>query len=295
MAAVNPARLVTLDGLRGIAAICVMLFHAGDFSPLPMPGGYLAVDLFLVLSGYVIAHSYGARMDALGPSGFFRLRFIRLYPLYLVGLITGAGILALRVFTGGADWSIGGTLPAVLLLPAIGVAGYLYPLNPPAWSLGFEALVNLIYGLLRGRLTAVLIVAACILSGAEVVRGTLAAGHANLGADWETAQTGLARAVFSFLVGIVLFSALSRRGGTVRRHWLAYAAAFLLLAMLMFGPDQRALWDLTCILVLFPLLVVLGAQVEPGFSAAYRISGDASYALYCIHFPLLQALQSATR
>ena len=79
----------TLDALRGIAAIGVLVFHMGPiFTPIAAPGGYLAVDLFFMMSGVVLSHAYEARFRAgMGTLDFMRARLIRLYPLYLAGAL----------------------------------------------------------------------------------------------------------------------------------------------------------------------------------------------------------------
>jgi peptidoglycan/LPS O-acetylase OafA/YrhL len=72
-----------LDGLRGVAAICVVMLHYGAYvSPLSVGSGYLAVDLFFCLSGFVIAYAYRQRlMTSISPGRFFVMRFVRIYPL----------------------------------------------------------------------------------------------------------------------------------------------------------------------------------------------------------------------
>lgn len=85
----------TLDGLRGVAAGTVLIYHFPSlWSPASAPSAYLAVDLFFLMSGFVIEHAYGQRLaTGLGVRRFLLLRLIRLYPLYLVG----TGITALAI------------------------------------------------------------------------------------------------------------------------------------------------------------------------------------------------------
>ena len=79
----SPDRFVSLDGLRGIAAIAVMLFHV---SLGYMPGGSLAVDFFFCLSGFVIALAFGKRFaNGLSFRAFAKARFARLYPMMFIG------------------------------------------------------------------------------------------------------------------------------------------------------------------------------------------------------------------
>jgi peptidoglycan/LPS O-acetylase OafA/YrhL len=83
-----------MDATRGIAAICVMFFHfsqrAGTAPFQPFPSGTIAVDYFFCLSGFVIAYSYGEKLDAGLPlASFLKLRLIRLYPMYILGTLIG--------------------------------------------------------------------------------------------------------------------------------------------------------------------------------------------------------------
>lgn len=80
-----------LGALRGVAAIGVVIFHFQHFFPPDsVPGGYLAVDLFFIMSGVVLSHAYEPRFqNGMGAREFMRARLIRLYPLYFLGFIAG--------------------------------------------------------------------------------------------------------------------------------------------------------------------------------------------------------------
>lgn len=135
---------VTLDGLRGLAAVAVVLFHTPElFGPGLFPAaGYLAVDFFFTLSGFVLAFAYQARLDKGLPTGqFLRVRIARLYPLYLLSLLVGiSGAFlqgAFRVHASGAIMLAAACL-GLFLLPVAGTpTGYIFPYNQPAWSVFF--------------------------------------------------------------------------------------------------------------------------------------------------------------
>jgi peptidoglycan/LPS O-acetylase OafA/YrhL len=84
-----------LDGLRGIAAIMVVMLHileifsGGDHTKLMINHGYLAVDFFFLLSGFVIAHAYDDRWNKMTIGQFFKRRLIRLHPLIIAGMTLG--------------------------------------------------------------------------------------------------------------------------------------------------------------------------------------------------------------
>ena len=271
-----PARLSTLDGLRGLAAILVMLFHAGARSPLPMAGGYLAVDLFFGLSGFVLARAYGERLRAgMGLPAFLLARLVRVAPMALIGGALGVAL-----------WH--GRLETILLIPDFTSDQNLFPTNPPLWSLLFELIVNAGWALLAVRLGWGGLVAVLALSGAVTAEGVWLRGAAtDLGSFWFTAAPGLARTVFSFTLGLALFRLTETRGLNPRRTRLAWLLFPALALALTFAPAHRAGWDLACIFAVLPALLWLGASWElPLPSVGIRL-GDVSYPLYCIHVPVV--------
>ena len=139
-------RLDGLDALRGIAAICVLLYHA---TGMPPGTAYLAVDLFFMLSGYVMARAYEKPLgEGLGAGRFFQLRLKRLWPTMFA-----AGLLATPVFlwTFGLDaWPV--VFTNLLLIPTPWTSR-VFPLNGPAWSIFFELVANAAHGLVLHRIS----------------------------------------------------------------------------------------------------------------------------------------------
>ena len=189
-----PGRFAALDLLRGVAAFSVLLWHAPTVDGRPVLGrAYLAVDLFFVLSGFVIAHAYEHRLRSGGQFQRFCLaRLIRLYPLYLACTLMSAGLAALAaIFGTGTHVSmaqLARTLfPALLFLPTPTSWSvqppWLFPLAFTAWSLLWELLVNLVYGaggyLLRGAFLAVpIVIGAFAIVAGLWIRGTVELGWA---------------------------------------------------------------------------------------------------------------------
>jgi peptidoglycan/LPS O-acetylase OafA/YrhL len=140
-----------VDGLRGVAAIIVVLFHLAE--PLAssrlnnvVNHGYLAVDFFFLLSGFVIGYAYDDRWDKLTIGGFLRRRFERLQPLVVLGMTLGAiGF----YFTDSTIWPFIDRVPVWKLLVVM-LIGYtilpvplsmdirgwqeMHPLNSVGWS-----------------------------------------------------------------------------------------------------------------------------------------------------------------
>jgi peptidoglycan/LPS O-acetylase OafA/YrhL len=159
-------RYEILDGLRGVAAVVVVAFHifeAHATSPVNqiINHGYLAVDFFFVLSGFVVGYAYDDRWGTMDLRGFLTRRLIRLHPMVILGSVVGAIAFyfghgeTFPLIAGTPVWKmlvvmlVGFTM--VPLLPSMDIRGWqeMYPLNGPAWSLFFEYFANLLYALPR--------------------------------------------------------------------------------------------------------------------------------------------------
>ncbi len=198
----------TLDGIRGVAALLVVMRHADPyFKGLPRTESYLAVDLFFVLSGFVLAYSYQARLDAgMTAIRFMRLRLIRLYPLYALGLAIAVAAVVFEAFCGVAPpaWIEVATLLAAFMLPSpvYGAPAGIFPLNGPSWSLFFELAANAVMGAGWRVLSNRVLVVACVVFGASLAAVTINLRSANFGDLWITFPVGFGRACFSFFAGV---------------------------------------------------------------------------------------------
>lgn len=288
MGATLPGRLHTIDAMRGVAAIFVLIGHAAVLLGLPhIPRFWLAVDLFFLISGYVLGAIYEPRFRAgLSVRDFLVARLVRLYPLYLLGLAIGllGGGLALALGKGQLSLAQFGTtaLTGLFMLPSPtwSADDSLFPLNFPAWSLFFELCANLVLALGWRRLTQPVLVAIVIASGIAIA----VSGSTGNGQDWGSFWWGFPRVGFSFFLGVLLQR--RRRAATGRSPiaWLAVATIVLLLAVKLPGAFA---FDLLTIFVAFPLLVWFAASVEPPRPPIASALGALSYPLYVIHVPLL--------
>lgn len=253
----------------------MLLFHARVIAPVRMTGGYLAVDLFFVLSGFVLAHAYERRLrQGMELREFFVLRMVRIYPLFLVGSTLG-------VLLGESSWV------ATLLIPNLATRA-LFPDNAAMWSLLFELIVNLAFAAVALRLNKRALVLILAVSGATLAFGTLNNGNADLGAFWNGSVYGVARCVFGFTLGVSLFRIRGARHAARRRTVLAWLLIPTLVTALAFSPAHRALWDLACIFAVLPGVVWLGAGWEAPRPRPMHWFGDISYPLYCIHLPVVE-------
>ena len=192
-------RYYTLDAIRGIGAISVLLFHMGLVWHIA-PYGYLAVDVFFALSGFVMAMTYERDLKfGMTVGQFYTLRLERLYPTYLIGLGLGTIVIAAKV-SAGTDWPSPWILFNVAMLPAP-VTGDFFPVNVPAWSLFFELIAYACFAVaIRVRsstLVLVMVVSACVL----VTHG----GIRNVGSTWTEFPLGLARLGLAFPLGWLLW------------------------------------------------------------------------------------------
>ena len=301
-------RFAGLDLLRGIAALAVLLIHSwpmpfSSWRPAfenPFPRAYLAVDLFFVLSGFVIAHAYQSRLASRAQFKQYCLaRLIRLYPLYCAAtLLAAVELLASLLLGHGADPRVTSThlltsfTTAILFLPTPSrwsvEPHLLFPLAFTAWSLLWELLVNLLFGLAAPRLGGFRLAGLAVI-GAGLL-GLAALGHrsADLGGFWPGAWGGGARALFSFFAGVAVFRFRQRyRGPSIP----ALLLVLLLLLVLIPGQFGGEIYDLACIMFLFPLLVWLGteAAMGPRLRSFALLAGYLSYPVYLLQGPLLWA------
>lgn len=310
------ARYVTLDGMRGLAAIAVALFH---FDIYLMPHGYVAVDFFFVLSGFVLYRSYLPRFRAgLGVGRFMAQRFARLYPLFLLGLMLGLAVAVQQMIVADPHALSTSDLATTMLfngvmLPSPAGLPY-YPLNVPSWSLFFEIVANLALIVLIFRLPRLALLAICVVSALGMVPIILDNGSGNIGALWGEHGIAFMRTAFSFTFGVIIAmlpEGLGRRrassggiddvpGEIVRPSgWLGLACivAIGVLLALPVPKEWNAAYDLAIILFFSPVLVFIGTRIEPvRFAApAAAFIGEVSYALYAVHWSFIEPMRAAVR
>lgn len=293
----RPKRYTTLEGMRGVAAICVVLMHGvAVFGRAAPHSAYLAVDFFFALSGFILAHAYSAALDqGLGAMAFLRARVIRLYPMYILGTLSAVAWAVAPVLLGRDDalWAYTqppSSLPFALLMLPSPASDVLYPLNVPAWSLLLELVVNAAFAvrLLRSTsaLVAVVAVSAVLLAAGAVTTGSLDLGWGKANAAW-----GLARVFFSFPLGVLLYR-LHR--GAHPGDVLSAVAVAALAALFFIDLDgaMRPAFDLAFVFVASPILVLVGARCRPVRGWLVRLClflGAVSYPIYALHHPTLMA------
>ena len=305
-----------LDGLRGVAAAMVVAFHlleahsGGNHLNQIINHGYLAVDFFFMLSGFVIGYAYDDRWNKMSTGTFFKRRLIRLQPMVIMGSIVGA---ALFWFQDAPCYPAmeGVSVGAVLLVMLLGctllplplkwdIRGWMemHPLNGPAWSLYYEYIGNILYALFirkfsKTALTVLVAIAACftVHRCLTAPAGDIVGGWA---LNWEQQYVGLVRLMYPFFGGLLL----SRLGWLIRTRknafwWCSLMIVAVLSVPRIGGEDgywMNGLYEAFCIICIFPVIVSMGAggRITGRRSAAVcKFLGDISYPVYITHYPLV--------
>jgi len=300
------SHLPALDGLRALAALWVVAFHATAFTGVATPvirHGYLGVDLFFILSGFVLAHVYAPVFARDGFSFYARYlcrRVARLWPVWLVvlalfalkaeiGHSSGLGGGGLRVADDPGLWSL-----YALLMQSWGWADA-GRINPPGWSLSYEWAASLLLPLALAAVMRLRRSLACFaLALASLAAHALYTHGHNLPSLHTAAAHGGARVAAEFLAGVCLWRAWHQADGVpVAAGPLATAcAALLIIGMIAFAP---ALW-LDHLLVVSLVGLLGGVAAGRGALAALLSRrglcavGEASYALYVVHWLVFECL-----
>lgn len=310
-----------LDGLRGVAALLVVFYHifeglsfaAGGTLITNINHGYLAVDFFFILSGFVIGYAYDDRWKRNMTLGnFFTRRLIRLHPMIIMGTIIGAITFCIQ---GSVQWDgshvatsavMLALLAAMFFIPAYPGAGYdvrgngeMFSLNGPSWSLFFEYIGNILYALFIHRLSNRGLAILVALSGIGLAWFALfdIVGYGMLGVGWTLDGAnfwgGMLRMLFPFSLGMLLsrhFRPIKIRGA----FWICSAALLILFCVPYIEGKSpvclNGVYELICIALIFPALVWIAASGKTTDKQSTRICrflGDISFPLYAIHYPLM--------
>ncbi|MDU1905695.1 MAG: acyltransferase [Dysgonomonas sp.] len=302
-----------LDGLRGVAAITVVCFHlfeafATSHLDQRINHGYLAVDFFFILSGFVVGYAYDDRWGKMTTKDFIKRRIIRLHPMVVMGALIGA----VMFYTQGCSvWDVSvvpiaalliATLLNMFLIPAtpaneIRGVGEMFPLNGPSWSLFFEYIGNILYALFIRKLSTKALAVLVFLAGCGLATfaifgplGDICVGFSLTGTEFTG---GSFRLLFSFSAGLLL-SRIFKPANIKGAFWICTLAVVVLLAVPRIGGAEHlwmnGIYDTLCCVLFFPLLVYLGASGKSTDKYTTRICkflGDISYPLYMVHYPFI--------
>lgn len=296
---VASTRIVSLDGLRGIAAIVVAVYHLPGLFGIAIPHADLAVDFFFLLSGWVMAYSYEERIaQGLPARAFFLNRMARLYPLYIVCLGLAFLVFLSKIWFGKGEGiaELRCVLPNALMLPCLFNDGLGFPLNQPGWTIFVEVVLNVLWYFAVGqglrslgwKLALHFVSCICLWSMA------ISMGRYLHGFNNSDLLEGMARGVMGFSGGLLLFQC--RKDPRIVLYFAVLTALVLAAIGLQDGVENVAPLAFTVMGVL-PMLIWLFARWRPA-QLEGRVSaflGDISYAVYLLHIPLSLLLQKPLR
>lgn len=301
-----------LDGLRGVAAIIVVTFHLAEpFSTSNLDKfvnhGYLAVDFFFLLSGFVMGYAYDDRWNKMSIGSFFKRRIIRLQPMVFLGMTMGAiGF----YYTDSTIWPLIHTIPLwkMLLVLLVGytilpvplsldIRGWeeMHPLNSVGWSLFFEYIANMLYAVWirkfsKTALIVLVVIAAIALTHLAITNGDVSGGWT---LNVTQVRIGFIRVMYPFFAGLLL-SRITKPAQIKNAFlWCSFLVAIVLYMPRIGGAKHlwlNGIYDAVCIIIVFPLIVYLGASGVIATQAGNKVCkflGDISYPLYMVHFPFM--------
>ena len=309
-----------LDGLRGVAALMVIWYHvfegyafAGGTTIDTFNHGYLAVDFFFILSGFVIGYAYDDRWGKnFTMKDFIKRRLIRLHPMVIMGAVVGAITFYIQ---GSVQWDgthIGismvmlSLLCTIFFIPAMPGVGYevrgngeMFPLNGPCWSLFFEYIGNILYALFIRRLSNKALTIVVVLLGVALASFAIfnVSGYGNIGVGWTLDGVnfigGLLRMLFPFSMGMLLsrnFKPMKLRGA----FWICTLVMIALFAVpYLEGTESictNGIYEAFCIIIAFPILLWIGASgttTDKKSTQICKFLVDISYPIYVIHYPFM--------
>ncbi|RYY07887.1 MAG: acyltransferase [Sphingobacteriaceae bacterium] len=304
-----------LDGLRGVAAILVVTFHifetfnGGNRFVQIINHGYLAVDFFFLLSGFVVAYAYDDRWGKMTSWDFYKRRLIRLQPMVIMGTLIGAALFYLQqgdVFPLISQTPLWKLLLVMLvgftLIPlpiSMDIRGWqeMHGLDGPCWSLFFEYIANIMYAVAFRKFSKTVLSIFVFLFACLLVQYLVWGDKGDVIGGWSLDQTqlriGFTRMLFPFFGGLLL----SRTGKLIRIKG-AFLVCSLLLLIVFCIPRiggaahlwMNGLYESFCIIILFPLIVAIGAGGSlkgKNEGKVNKFLGELSYPLYITHYPLI--------
>lgn len=303
-----------LDGLRGVAAVIVVAFHifeaqSNSHYDQIINHGYLAVDFFFVLSGFVIGYAYDDRWGKLTIGGFFKRRLQRLQPMVVMGMLIGA---LCFYFGDSVLWPTIHNVPIwkMLLIMLIGftlipvpiewdIRGWqeMHPLDGPGWSLFFEYIANILYAVGFRKLPKAALTILVLISAGVLVQYAVTCKSGDMTGGWslneEQLRIGFTRLMYPFFAGLLLSRVV--KPGNIKNAFLYCSILLAIIFMIpRIGDAQQnwmnGLYESLSIILAFPLVVYLGASGTIKGIRENKICqflGEISYPIYITHYAFI--------
>lgn len=296
-----------LDGLRGIAAIVVVIYHCFVCSGRGqlLPFGSLAVDFFFCLSGFVVCHAYTNRLATIMSfKEFCVARFLRLYPMIVMGVALGSIWMFTRVYKQNFDVILGFLLSIptnLLLLPSpFFTQGHkiAWPLNSPLWSLTFEVIANLVWARYFFNVSHEKLYWATATFGTFLVISISMYGF-EVGYLIDQIHLGIVRVLFPFFAGVAVYrwSTLHNQNNQNLQGGAYIGGIMSLLLFFLCMPyagEYRNFIAIAFIFVVSPVIIFIGSRIRlSGISLGiFKFLGFMSYPVYVLHMPFLRIVQA---
>lgn len=254
------------------------------------------VNMFFMLSGFVIAHAYERALisGAMSFKDYFRVRMIRLYPIIVMGAVLSVAAAAFTMSLAPGHLSLLFAMQA-LLIPTLVAFTNIFPLNGPYWSMFFELFVNFAHAAIAKHVTLARLWVVTVLSAMALVACAFVYGKLDIGWDPIHFLGGFPRAIFSFVVGILLYRYHATGGLPLPRVNAVWLFGVLVLVMWMPMPQWPWLiiaYDIVAALLIYPLIMAfaVNAYTPPRLVPLFTWLGLISYPLYALHMPILDML-----
>ena len=288
-------KIPALDGLRGIAALLVVLCHLDYIfgSGSWLGRGTLCVDFFFVLSGYVVARSYEHRfLVGLSFTDYAAIRLRRLYPLIALGTVTGC-LVALVFDNKSAIYIVTLFTAQLAFVPTVWLVGQTYRLNNIQWSLLVELLLNILHFFTAKSLTVRMLKRYVAIFAFGIIVLSASCGSSNFGSDRATFILGFARGGFGFFAGILMFR-VREATPIIKLRWEVIACV-LPITIIVATLSNRWYVDAFCVILVMPILCWMGVHCKLPTRAASIASalGRLSYPLYAVHLPVMNLVSKS--
>ncbi len=313
MKIVEKKHFEVLDGLRGVAAFCILIFHLLEAVNLANPitniinHGHLAVDIFFMLSGFVMAYAYDSRFESgMGFLTFIKRRIIRLQPMVVFGCVLGfalfyfgASKISPRIAETSWETLILFTLLGMFMIPvtkAVEIRGWgeMFPVNSTQWTLWFEYIAYILYALFARKLGKKALFVCVLIFSILLFAHSVSTANGSIAGGWKLdlneMRIGFTRLLFPFFCGMLIF----RMGWKIRVKYPMLISSLLFclfVGLPHFGvePDYtlNGVYEWVVITFAFPIIIMIGAGAEKSSFISDKICsflGGVSYPLYLTHY-----------
>jgi peptidoglycan/LPS O-acetylase OafA/YrhL len=305
----SSVRFEALDALRGICALLVVLFHIPIYHALKGAESFVnlqfCVDMFFALSGFVLCHAYGHRLnDGREALRFAWMRFARLWPLHMVMLalfvtievtklvfMRADGSLALDSQPFGAGHSPWELVTNILFLQSFNLHSGL-SWNGPAWSAAVEFYVSLLFAaviVLFPRFRREIFLGLCLAAGWQLFERS--PSNLFVSSDW-----GMLRAIFSFFAGCLAYDMRVHSKGPLETPNMLEAWSVLLFLAFVLTTPQGALqyaFPVLAVIVIYVFSFDQGRISRLLRSPVLQKLGLWSYSIYMVHIFVFQIAKMA--